>query len=105
MNDQYPIAKSDRQRSKLTPEQKLANRRKYNHKKRSEINKRRANRRWERIHLPPELWTRHDISQRVELCSRCRLYKPVGQFILNFSQVCIRCRKPNLQPLDKNITK
>ena len=96
----YPIAKSDRIRSKPTPTQIAKRRRKWYRKNRAKILKRRAIRRWESAHLPPEQWTHWDISQRVELCSQCRIHKPVCQFIRGFTRICIMCRHPNMPPID-----
>lgn len=96
----YPIAKSDRQPISSTPESRTKSRRNWYHKNKAKLNRRQRNYHWEKLRLPPEQWTRYDISQDTKLCSQCRMHKPVCQF--NYSKICIQCRKPDLLPLDKN---
>lgn len=99
MDNKYPIAKADRQ---PVPLPIVERRQKWYRKNRVKISKRNKIHYWEKLRLPPKLWTRWNISQRVELCSQCRMHKPVGQFIRSFTRICIMCRKPNLPPIDEN---
>jgi hypothetical protein len=90
----YPIAKSDMVKPRLTPKQKTERKRKRYIKKQPKILRRKKIQRWERIYLSPIYWTWYSKDIALRKCPDCQEYKNRLQFSLN--KTCMMCRKDKL---------